>query len=278
MELINAFKHPESGRVFETIEDYNEHLKTFNKRKAEKEAKEKLITNFNTNVHYPRKNSKTLSEFLDNVVKLLNLYNGNFVKKITASGSLHYRTHARCKPLNKESESPFFLAKLDIEYYTSGYTPASWEVIFLKVKSPITSDVVEIPGFNVNTNKEAVIFISDIPYLQSSLMDYFKKKEDIKLKQEEYKKNRENHIALKETFGSSQESAKEIFSIIEDLRIKQLKIQESLKIQEIVYKTHLDELQKQYEKDNPFDYTVIGKLQSELLDIDTEVNKILNKK
>ena len=202
----------------------------------------------------------------------------NFLKKITASASLHYRTHARCKPLNKESESPFFLAKLDIEYYTSGYTPASWEVGFLKVKSPITSDVVEIPGFNVNTNKEAVIFISDIPYLQSSLMDYFKKKEDIKLKQEEYKKNRENHIALKETFGSSQESAKEIFSIIEDLRIKQLKIQESLKIQEIVYKTHLDELQKQYEKDNPFDYTVIVKLQSELLDIDTEVNKILNKK
>lgn len=176
MELINAFKHPESGRVFERIEDYNKHLETFNKRKAEKEAKDKLITNFNSSLHYPRKKSKTLPEFLDNVVNLLNLYNGNFVKKIKASGSLRYTGTSRAKPLNKESESPFFLAKLDIEYYRSGYDPASWEVEFLKVKNPITSDLVEIPGFNINTNKEAIIFTSDIPYLQSSLMDCFKKK------------------------------------------------------------------------------------------------------
>lgn len=82
MELINAFKHPESGRVFERIEDYNKHLETFNKRKAEKEAKDKLITNFNSNLHYPRKNSKTLSEFLYNVVKLLNLYIGNLQSEL----------------------------------------------------------------------------------------------------------------------------------------------------------------------------------------------------
>lgn len=57
-----------------------------------------------------------------------------------------------------------------------------------------------------------------------------------------------------------------------------MKIEESLKIQEVVYRTHLDELEEQYEKDNPFDYTVIGNLQSELMNIEIEVNKILNKK
>lgn len=40
MKLINAFKHPESGRIFETKEQYDKHLVTYEARMARKRTSE----------------------------------------------------------------------------------------------------------------------------------------------------------------------------------------------------------------------------------------------
>lgn len=278
MELINAFKHPESGRIFETKEQYDKHLVTYEARMARKRENDEKVTNFNKSIHFPRKNSKTIKELLENIKNLVNAYNNDdkiaSIDCTTKQINVMFAKLRYLESLNKDNNSGYIKFEVDIKLKSSNEKANAGK---LTVRNPFSSIMQEIPGVHVESSSSILIFLSDFPQLYESVSELFKEKERLAKHSFDYATNKGNHEKNVAAYSQNHDSSKEILAIIEDLKKQKERIETSIQIQEKVYVANYNKLVFEFNEAHPFDYSAIDKIKIKQTEVMDQINETLNK-
>ena len=267
MEIVKAFKHEETGRIFPTEQSYNKFVETYNERLSKKKERDSLVSDFQKNLHFPRKNSKSLSELLFRLRDLMNLYNPKKVKNIRFNGTLIANGASSFKPISESPKNMFYIeGKMEIEY-TDGHksdSSANLKVLVPKEVSKIEGDYWPIPGVNLGYINKVVIYMSDIPGMEENVKEYLEKRNELKTEMKKFKDDEKSYLSKKNQDVDNSKSVREIKSIIEDLEMQALKISTSISIQKKVLLTHRTEMIKEYEIMHPFNHERINEIQNEI--------------
>ena len=283
MGIISAFKHEPTGKLFEKEADFKNYVKSYNKEQEKLSLEKKNYENWIKLINEPRLTATSIEDFRLKVIKLWNQVNGKHGVQMTELYFNNIQWNNKCSnshsaPIGYKTNWCGYGDKDGIPRGYPGWKGwmkgklTAWKSISsTELKENKDSFGQKIPGLNTgsggggeNFEFELELFVYDFPLIYEKFKESLDKRDLIEKQYDIRKAEDQAYLLKRQSFIYNNEELKKVNNIISDTETQISKLNEILKLQRNTFECYHKDLFEQYTKENPYDFTILTQLKSQL--------------